>query len=89
MCRTEKEIEIYYNIMNFLDNKALNNELLTDVEIYQLNINIARFGLAETATEFIRDLADANDCGDCATWNEVVVALRKLFENGERIRVRA
>lgn len=80
-------MEIYYNIINFLDSKALNNELLTETEIEQLNINVVRYGLSEDVTEFIRDLADANDCGDCTTWNEVVVALIELFKSGERIRL--
>lgn len=79
-------MEIYYNIMNFLDSKALNNEVLTETEIEQLNIDVVH-ELSEDVTEFIRDLADANDCRYCTTWNEVVVALRELFKSGERIRL--
>lgn len=38
-------------------------------------------------------MADANDCytpnGDlCSTWDEMVIALRELFESGDRIHIK-
>lgn len=82
-------LETYVNIMNYLDDKALSGKLLDKVEIDQLNRNIEKYSIADSATEFIRDIADANDCGDCKSWNELILALKDLFENGERIPIKS
>ena len=82
--------EYYYQIMNMLDDAALANRDLTPEEIAtldDLNAKDAKCGLGGGD---IRDMADANDCYNpdgslCSTWDEMVIALRGLFESGERI----
>ena len=37
-----------------------------------------------TVEQFIQDFADANDCGICTTWEQVVEQLREQIKNGER-----
>lgn len=88
----ERTPEYYYKIMNMLDDVALSNRDLTSEEIAildDLNAKDAECGLGAGD---IRDMADANDCytpnGDlCSTWDEMVIALRGLFESGDRIHI--
>jgi hypothetical protein len=88
----ESTPEYYYKIMNMLDDAALANRDLTSEEIAildDLNAKDAECGLGDGD---IRDMADANDCytpsGDlCSTWDEMVIALRGLFESGDRIHI--
>lgn len=76
--------EAYYQIMNMLDNLALNGRFPTKAEKQKLDEL-----LAQTDSQDIRDIADANDCYNehdelCSTWDEMVSALHILFEHGER-----
>jgi hypothetical protein len=76
----------YYQIMNILDNAALSNRELTADEISALDYLNSKDGCA------IEDIADANDCYTaddelCSTWDEMVIALRGLFESGERVPI--
>ena len=41
--------------------------------------------LAKTADITIADIADANNLGECEDWDEVIEAVYKKQENGERI----
>ena len=77
-------VQAYYDIMNLLDDAALSNRELTPAEIKKLDDLFVK-----SDTDAIEDIADANDCytpdGElCSTWNEMVVALRGLFDSGDR-----
>ena len=77
-------VQAYYDIMNLLDDAALANRKLTPAEIKKLDDLFVK-----SDTDAIEDIADANDCytpdGElCATWDEMVVALRGLFDSGDR-----
>lgn len=74
----------YVNLMNFLDTKAKENRLLTRTEIIQLNNCIDRYDISDV-NELIHDIADANDCGECNSWNDLITSLRQLFISGEII----
>lgn len=75
----------YCKLMNFLDDKALTGKQLSRTEIEQLNRCIDRYDLADSVKELIGDIADANNCGDCETWNELIDALAEQFRTGERV----
>ena len=77
----------YINLMNFLDEKAKANVKLNRVEIEQLNHCIDKYNVADSVRELINDVADANDCGECNTWQELVDALAELFKRGERVAI--
>ena len=81
------DFEWYVNLMNFLDSKAKQNCLLNRLEIQQLNSCIYRYDIADNTMELIHDIADANDCGKCNSWNELITALHQLFVTGERIAI--
>ena len=76
--------EWYVNLMNFLDECATNNHNLSTTEKTQLTNSIEKY-TGEDVIQLIHDIADANDCGECNSWNELITALRKLHLNGERI----
>lgn len=79
----DNSTEQYYEIMNILDDYAIREESLSDSVIDKLD-RMALNGGAISIREYIRGIADANDCGICNTWQEVVDALAELFEEGER-----
>jgi len=78
---TEK-LNKYVDLMNYLDERAIENKLLNTHEMFLLNSCIPY----DHRTELIRDIADANDCGECNTWNDLITALHTLFVSGERIQ---
>ena len=45
-------------------------------------------GSMKPKLETIADIADANDCGECHTWDQLIDAIRELFEIGDRVPVR-
>lgn len=69
-------MELYYAIVNIVDYLAKNGN---DSKLYETLDTL----LAMT-DHTIEDIADANDCGGCSTWNELVDGIRELFETGER-----
>jgi len=77
----------YVNLMNYLDDKAKANAKLNRVEVEQLNRCVDKYNAADSARELIHHVADANDCGDCDTWQELVDALAELFKRGERVEI--
>jgi len=77
----------YVNLMSFLDKRAKENRLLNRIEIDQLNHCVDKYDIADTVIELIHDIADANDCGECNSWNELITALHQLFVTGERIAI--
>ena len=67
--------EWYVNLINFLNNRAKENNPLTRIEIIQLNNCIIRYDIADSIIELIHEIADANECGDCNSWNELIAML--------------
>lgn len=81
--------EYYFQIMNLLDDVALSGRNLTDTDRKQLDALRQKDIDEGLGTADIEDYADANDCytpdGElCSTWDEMVVALRGLFDSGDR-----
>ena len=74
-------INNYYQIMNILDDVAMNNKPLDMQTIYRLQNLASEEGIA------IEDIADANDCGECHNWKELVDCLREQFANGDRVPI--
>lgn len=80
--------EYYYQIINLLDDVALSGRDLTDADRQKLDELFAK-DVDDGMSASIEDYADANDCytpdGElCSTWDEMVVALRGLFDSGDR-----
>ena len=71
-------IRLYYIIMNILDSIALSNE---DTNKYTGLLDF----LLGLSGDNIEDIADANDCGICNTWDDLVKGLRENFASGNRI----
>ena len=67
--------------MNILDDVAMNNKPLDMQTIYKLQNLASEAGIA------IEDIADANDCGECHNWKELVDCLRDQFANGDRVPI--
>ena len=74
------ERQIYYAIMNLLDGIAISEE---DIEKYRDILD----NLLALIDSDIEDVADANDCGKCTTWEDVVENLRSQYINGNRISI--
>ena len=77
------EIEAYYEIMNILDEHAMHNRPLTMQDIMKLH------SLAKENDLTIEDIADANDCGDCHKWTELVAVMKEQFKSGERVPIKS
>lgn len=74
-------MESYYEIMNILDEHAIHDIPLTMQDIMKLH------SLAKENDFTIEDIADANDCGDCHEWMDLLVALKEQFASGERVPI--
>ena len=72
-------MELYYAIMNIVDYLAINEDTPIKGSLYSILDRLSH--LAEATIE---DIADANDCGKCETWIELVEKIRKLHKSGER-----
>ena len=72
-------METYFTIMNLLDEYALNGKQPTANTILFLDC------LAEMEDFKIEDIADANDCGKCETWADLINGLAENFKTGNRI----
>lgn len=75
------EMESYYEIMNILDEHAIHNIPLTMQDIMKLH------SIAKENDFTIEDIADANDCGDCHEWTDLLAALKEQFASGERVPI--
>lgn len=76
--REREKINTYYTIENMLDNIAMHGRAATVDEI---------MAIEEMAEEYkidVKEFADANDCGKCFTWEEIIGAFRCLWASGER-----
>lgn len=78
-------MENYSKIINIIDDIAKNQREATNQEICIID-TLARED-NRNVDEYICDLADANDCGVCHTWEEVISAFKELWRNGERIEL--
>lgn len=81
-------MEIYYAVMNILDHLALNENLdkcKQDV-LYDMCETLVTYQ-DEDRLDFIHTSSDANDCGVCESFQEMVIKLRELFKSGERITI--
>ena len=79
-------MENYFKIIDIIDDIAKSQREATTEEINTINV-LAREN-NEDIEEFISDLANANDCGECHTWEDVIKAFRELWGNGERIEIK-
>ena len=73
-------MELYYAIVNILDYIALHN-MRDDECKYLLNIvnDLATIGNVNCL-----EVADANNCGKCPQWTDIVESFKKQYANGER-----
>ena len=74
-----REARNYYMIVNIIDDITKNGRRTTEHEMELIK------GIAKESEIYVDDFADANDCGKCYTWEEVVGAFRALWAAGERI----
>lgn len=72
-------MEIYYSILNILDYYAKDGKELEPKMIPFLDYLAAKDNIN------ISDISDANDCGTCRTWDELVKAMTELYKKGERV----
>lgn len=77
-----KEIIEYYSILNIIDDIAKHERKAKTIEIELIK------EIAERAGIYVDDFADANDCGKCFTWEEVIGAFRAMWASGERESLR-
>ena len=75
-------MELYYAIINILDYLA-KHKYLSEEERMEMYSILDK--LLTTSGETIEDIANANDCGDCKTWIEIVDRFRELYTSGERV----
>ena len=74
-----EEMEMYYVLIDLIDwyvtgcNKDDFIKILKRIEFY---------GGGSPA-----DVGDANDCGCCESWEEVIEEIKKLHESGERMPI--
>lgn len=73
------EINGYYMIINVIDDIASNGRKATEHDLELIK------AIAADNRIYVDDFADANDCGKCYTWEEVIGAFRSLLANGERL----
>lgn len=73
------KIKGYYMIVNIIDDIALNKRKATEHDIEMIK------ALANEHSVYVDEFADANDCGKCFTWEEIIGAFRSLWANGERV----
>ena len=75
-------MELYYAIVNILDYLAKHKNL---TEEKRMELYFILNKLLTTSGETIEDIANANDCGGCKTWIEIVDRFRELYTSGERV----
>lgn len=73
-----QEVNSYYMILNIIDDIAKKGRKVTEHEMTLIK------GIAKEARIYVDDFSDANNCGKCYTWEEVIGAFRALWANGER-----
>ena len=82
----ENQFQYYYNIINLIDEIALEGRKATVDEIKQLNKWKAKDDALNGECD-ISDYADANNAGCCEIWEELIEGFKKLWKNGDRVRL--
>lgn len=80
---TTNTTSLYYATINILDYLALYGDVIPKTKksrLYRVLIY-----LQSITGDTVEDIADANDAGDCKTWNELVERFKELHKKGERI----
>ena len=82
----EGNAELYYAIVNVIDWFTKDKKRMEDPHGFEFDRVIKTLEtLGELGRIYPDEVADANDCGEkCETWNAVIYAFEKLWENGER-----
>lgn len=75
-------VELYYAMVNVLDWYGKKN-----IDDWGVSMTIQRIledieSLSEDNTP--QAVGDANDCGECRMWTDVMKGFRELWKNGER-----
>lgn len=76
-----RAVNSYYMITNIIDYIIKNEKKATEHELELIK------GIAKEQGIYVEDFADANDCGKCYTWEEVIGAFRALWASGKRVEV--
>lgn len=77
--QVESKMMAYCEIVNMIDNIAKHGRAATTSEMIDIK------SMAEEHGIYVDEFADANDCGKCFTWEEVIGAFRCLWASGERV----
>ena len=77
-----RAVNSYYMITNIIDYITKNGKRATEDELGLIK------GIAKEQDIYVEDFADANDCGKCYTWEEVIGAFRALWASGERVPIK-
>lgn len=77
--RVESKMMAYCQIVNMIDNIASHGRAAMECEISDIKSLAKEYGIE------IDSFADANDCGKCFTWEEIIGAFRCLWASGERV----
>lgn len=81
-------MEIYFAIINILDYIAKNSENnINDYNADLLSIcsKLLPYIEGENSIDKIRSIADANNCGVCDSFEEIIMSFQEQYELGERI----
>lgn len=78
-------INNYLKIIDIIDDITKSQREATTEEIKTIN-SLAKED-NENIEEYISDLANVNNCGDCHSWEDVIKAFTELWKNGERIEI--
>lgn len=73
------EMKMYYILVDLIDWYVTGCDKDNFIKLLEL---IESYGAGSPA-----DVGDANDCGCCKSWEEVIEEIRKLHESGERIPI--
>ena len=79
---TTNTTSLYYATINIVDYLALYEDVIPKMKKSKLYRIL--FELQSITGDTVEDIADANDAGDCKTWNELVNRFKELHKKGER-----
>lgn len=83
---SEFRFAMYSTLMNTLDIFAQYGKPINDIWKAMFNeIEMEVLGYDKSIEDSIASTADANDCGYCTTWEELITELRLNMLRGERI----
>ena len=76
-------MELYYAAINILDWYTKEERNISDE--HECYLEDIFYKICEIGDIKIEDIADANDCGSCKSWDELVAAFRELWRTGQRV----